>query len=566
MKALLAACSLSTVATAVEEPGLLPRPGEVEEADDPWDDWEDEPVPITPQREPFRLPPVAELFPQRAIVIPPSHFRSVDFEGYRRFSRKDLEAETAVLLEGPCGPEAMDAVAEAITRRYVEAGFINSGAVVEPDPDDPGRALVRITEGRLDDVLLRGNQHFRDAYLTSRVIGDSSATLHFPTLQQRLQTLQMHPGIERIEAELRPGLRPGESYLDLTVEDRPTHAFGIDFHNQLPPSVGAEQLDLWFQSSNLTGWGDSLDFRYGVFAGGAAEPELAGIDNLSVAYQIPVHPSDTTLTARFTHQGYTVIEEPFNELLISGQSQTWALGLRQPLRRTPGSSLWASLTLGQTHAKTELLGMPFSVAPGFVNGRIDLTTLEAGLEWNLRRERSALRVATELVLGLDALGAEAAAAADANFFLWLARFQYLHQLNPHRHTLVIRGGFQWADGALPSPRQAAVGGLGSVRGFRENELVRDIGTSLGVEYRIPCIRHGRWQLGISPFVDAGFAQDHDGQRRETLLSAGLGIHLSYDDWFRGDLYWGHPLSSRSTSGGDDLQDRGVHFRLTVAHF
>jgi hemolysin activation/secretion protein len=563
--------ALLTVATPAQEPEanpLLPEPGALPEATDPWADWEPEaaPLPLDLARPAFDLPPAASLFPARAIELPLLRIREIRFVGNRKFDSATLSNLVPWLLEEPADLEDLDAARDAITRHYIAAGFVNSGAVVDHAASKDGVLVLTITEGSLTDVEPTGNHRLRDRYLASRIQGANGESLHFPTLQKRLQVLQMNPNLSRIQAELRPGPVPGESYLDLAVEETSPWSYGLDLHNHLPPSVGSEQLDLWLQSRNLTGWSDSLDFRYGVFAGGSSDTEWSGLDSLQARYLFPLNRHDTLLELTADRQGYAVIEEPFAELGIEGESQSTGIGLRHPLLRTLEDEAWLSLSLVQKHAETELLGVPFSVSPGFVNGELDLTTLRGGIDWTRRTSSSVLFLSSRLVLGLDALGAtESLAAADSSYFLWTASGQYMKRLNRHDHTLAVRATWQWADDSLPSPEQAALGGSQTVRGYRENELVRDIGGSLGIEYRIPLLDEELWKITAVPFVDAGLGWDHDGLREDHLISAGLGFTASYRDWFRAELFWGHAFHN-APAKQDNLQDHGIHFRLSAGRF
>jgi hemolysin activation/secretion protein len=106
-----------------------------------------------------------------------------------------------------------------------------------------------------------------------------------------------------------------------------------------------------------------------------------------------------------------------------------------------------------------------------------------------------------------------------------------------------------------------------VRGYRENQIVRDQGVVASLELRIPLLpfdgRAGRFQL--APFADFGHATNRRNPTPdpENLASVGVGLL-----WALGpvdaEIYWGHPLVDVDTSG--DLQDHGVQFRVSVRVF
>ena len=533
-------------------------------------------------RKPHTLPPAATLLPP--IAEGPRVYQRIAITGNKRFSDAELLAVTAFSPEEPYDISDLAAMADAVTRHYVSHGHINSGAVCEEQ--DPGDLRVIVTEGTIAEVsvihrdanglirpaddclfcLTSTQRRLRESYLRARVAGKPGAILDFEQLQSRIQTLQMNPNIKRLQAELRPGTRPGEARVELALEETHPWAYGMDVHNHLPPSVGAEQLDAWFASRNLTGFSDTLDLRVGLFEGGTQDTKARAFDQWSARYSLPIRWDDTTLEVFGSRQAYVILEEPFNELDINGSSWTAGSGLRRPWFQRPDGSLWFGASLSRIHSETELMDMPFSISQGYVDGEVDLTQFTLRADW-LKREANRVVAATiESALGLDALGATRSnLAADSSFLILRANAQYLVKVGSKGHLLSLRAASQWADDALPSPVQWTMGGNASVRGYRENDVVRDIGTTAGMEYRIPLMENEGGTLQGILFTDAGLAADYQGDDSITLWSVGLGVAWTYKSWLRGELFLGVPILNR-TDNDTDLQDHGVHFRIGAGRF
>ena len=546
---------------------VLPEPGAIQN-NDPWADWNIAP-PLLPAPDPsagFELPPAAELLPAKAFPAATRRFRKIIFEGNRSFSSDTLAALVSWALDRPLDPVELDNVRETITRHYIQAGYINSGATL-PDQDlNSGELRIQVTEGKLTGVTLRGNRNLRDTYLKTRVLGNPSDTMDFPSLQKRLQILQGNENIGRIQAELRPGNLPGESFVDLVIEETPRWSYGMDLNNYLPPSVGSEQVELWLENRNLTGFSDTLALNYGVFSGGVDETGWSGLDNVMFQYLLPVSRYDTTLAWTMNQQGYAIIEEPFAELGITGETRSVSLGLRQPLIRTFQDELWTSLTLTRQHSETSLLGEPFSVSPGYVNGELDLAIASWGLEWTRRQERQFIVAGSLLSVGLNALDAtESDQPADSSFVRWNLNGQYLRRMNEAGHLLSLgvssnsqtihyplRNRPRWAE-SIPS---AAIGRMNwcgtwlpaSVSNTGFQSLKMDLGTSIFI-----------------PFCDGGIAWNHQDGNQDELLAVGCGVTANYRDWFRCELYYGYPLIKRPDNN-DNLQDQGIYFQLSVGKF
>lgn len=542
---------------------LLPEIGEI---DDPWDAWDTGVVPpaVAIPEPAFDPPPAAELLPPRARPAPRFRFREIQFEGNREVSADTLRGLVGWILERPVDAEDLDHARDEITRHYLAGGHINSGAIAAgPDEEDEGILLIRVIEGRLSRLDLRQRSDLRRNYLQRRLGVGRDEILHFPTLQRRLQSLQLNPNVERVTAGLRPGSEPGTGIIELSLDPSRRWFYGLDFHNQLPPSVGAEQLDAWFSTPNLSGLADLFELRYGVFAGGALEADLAPGDQVRLHYGIPVFDGDTVLSARFDRQGYAVIEEPFAELAINGETSLHELRITRALIHSAGREVKLHAALGRTSSWTELLGSRFTISPGYLDGELDLTVAALGADWVNRRADEVWRAETSLRFGLDWFGVTASGLSE--FVAWNGSLQYLRRMNEAGHVLSLRGAWQLADGPLPATEQSTLGGIGTVRGYRQNSLVRDESVNASVEWRIPAPDWHGWATEWVAFADYGIGRDAGGGSSDSRASLGVGVVFRRADWLRGEVFWGYALD-RDAASGNDLQDDGLHFRVSLGRF
>jgi hemolysin activation/secretion protein len=190
--------------------------------------------------------------------------RAYRFEGNTVFPSAELAKLTAPYANRHITAEELELARRAVSLHYVQHGYINSGAVIpDQDPAD-GTVLIRIVEGVLTETQLHGTRWLRDRHIKGQLRRWSEGPLNIPRLQEGLQILRQDPNVQQINAEVRPGTAPGESLLDLRVEDRQPFRLGLQIDNQRPPSVGSEQLWLLASDLNLTGHSDPLELRYGV--------------------------------------------------------------------------------------------------------------------------------------------------------------------------------------------------------------------------------------------------------------------------------------------------------------
>jgi hemolysin activation/secretion protein len=101
------------------------------------------------------------------------------------------------------------------------------------------------------------------------------------------------------------------------------------------------------------------------------------------------------------------------------------------------------------------------------------------------------------------------------------------------------------------------GGMYTVRGYDEYEIVADGGVLASAQYEYDLVRHGQTaeqkkatnddlrKLAPLAFFDFGRSQMEDpvpGEtENQTLYSAGLGLIFEIGNNFSGALYYGHPL-------------------------
>jgi hemolysin activation/secretion protein len=486
---------------------------------------------------------------------------------------------------------------QALTLKYVEAGYINSGAVL-PDQDLKGGVVIfQIVEGKLTGIDVKGNWWLRPWWLRNELRRSAGQPLNFNELKTGLQLLRQNPNIRQINAELQPGTRPGEAILSAEVKENQPFRFSLEVSNRRPPSVGAEIVDLHLSDLNLTGHSDPLSITWGV-AHASAETidawKYAGDENLAGSYEFPVTPWKTTLEVHASKSDAAIVEQQFAALDIRSQSTQYGATVRQPLYESLNHLLDVSLTGDWRSNKTFLLNRPFDLSPGSIEGKSQVFVLRAAQEYVNRSQQHVLALRSTFNFGLDAFDATRRAEAggsangagtatpktpDGRFFAWLGQGQFVYRLFNTDNQLVLRANAQFADHPLLSLEQFSLGGISSVRGYRENELLRDNGLFASLEIRVPIWKNKEKSpvITLAPFFDIGAGWDTVqfgrpppkvvDDRYKEIASVGLGLIVNATRHCTGQLYWGYALNPGSTvKGGDNVQDYGLHFTLSFNAF
>ena len=498
--------------------------------------------------------------------------RGYRFDGNTAFTDDELSKVTEPFTHRELTSEQIEECRRAVTLHYVNRGYVNSGAVIPDQDPENGIITIRIVEGVLSGIELHGNKWLRDRFITSRLRRWSAAPLNLNKMQEGLQLLRQNPNVRQVNAELKPGLTPGESLLDVRMEDQQPFRFGVQIDNQRPPSVGAEEISILASDLSLTGYGDVLDLRYGIANNSDDGFEWSGADNMEGSYTLPFTRYDTTLGLRGSRLATDIIEEPFTSLDISSLTTTYGATLRQPFFQTPNHEAALAVAFDYQQNKSYLLGERFNVSPGSVDGEMVVPALRFSQEWLQRGPNHVLALRSTFSFGLDVLDAtddRIHGNPDAQFFSWLGQAQYVQRLFNTQNELILRVSGQWTDEPLLPVEQIAIGGLDTVRGYRENQLVRDRGVLSSLEFRVPVLfdKTGAGIVHLAPFFDFGGGWNVGGSPNPTTIySTGLGLLLNPVKRVSAQLYWGYRLRHVDKPDDEDPQDLGLHFKVSIQAF
>jgi hemolysin activation/secretion protein len=473
-------------------------------------------------------------------------------------------------------PEQLQEIKNFITEQYVKEGYLNSGAIIPDQQVKDGVIEIKIIEGKLVRVEVTGVEWLRESYIRKRLENRPGQTLNVNHLQDKLQLLQQNPLVKRLHAELGPGIQLGEGLLKIDIEEDIPYQVQFNFNNYRAPSVGAYRGEIVGQHRNLTRFGDTVYARYGL---------TEGLKDFTFKYSLPFNRYDTSLLFQLERSDSDVIERPFSELDVESEATTYWVGLGHPLWKTPTSSLDLTLQFEKRHSKTFLLGHPFSFSPGVENGETKLSIIRFSQQWLDRSRIHVYAARSVFSLGIDALDATINddGSPDSKFFTWLGQFQVVRRLDwfekkwLKESQFLFKTNFQLADDELLPLEKLSLGGLMTVRGYRENLVTRDNGVTASVEWQIPIPKKfpiprlsknkEDGLLELTPFIDYGYSwnanDDTPTAGPKDLYSIGLGIHWYPTSYLRAELFLAHGLRDIEEPEEDDLQDQGVHFGLTL---
>jgi len=516
--------------------------------------------------EPFALPPVERrpLSPD-ATGQDGKFVEKIVFRGNTAIPTEELAAVAAPYRGRVVGAAEVEELRQALTRHYIEQGYINSGALREADAPDRTLAF-RIVEGRISSVRLRGMDSLDDAYVGDRLLRAGDGPANIDVLRERFQMLLSDPLIGRMNARLLPGEQPGEAILDIDVVRNRPYQVTAYFNNYHSPAIGSEFVGIAGSFANLTGRGDRLDLSYQD----STESTSGGWG--SIAWSVPLNFSGTSFNVQAQHIKSAVVEYPLDSLNIKSTLDIVDAGLSQIVFETLRQRFAVGVNGIYRQNSTTLLGEPFSFVPSEPDGTTKAGTLRLWQEYAYRLENQVLALRSTFSFVHDNLqtieGAPPAPHPDTNYGYWLGQAQYARQVLDNGAQVVLRGTLQTTGDRLLALDLIPVGGVYTVRGYRENQIVRDTGEVFNAEFHYPLLQEARHGVGavLFPFFDWGKGRNQ-GESGTILSSYGLGARLNW----RGvqidvSKAWRliHPAILDSLHG--TAQDRGVNFQVTCSFF
>lgn len=507
--------------------------------------------------------PEGEAKPPGTILL-----KRVLFEGNTLFPAGELEALAQPYLNRRLSGADIEELRYKVTLFYVNHGYLNSGAIVPDQQVDRGELRLKIIEGHLKEVLITDNSDawrlwpLRDSYYRDRLMGDADRPLNAQELRERYLMLLNDRLIERLNGTLLPGLHPGEAVLDLKVLRNLPYGGYLGVDNYSPPAIGSYTGRLGFWLDNLSGFGERVDFN--MSPTGGAFSYNTGID-------IPLTASGTRFAFRYTNSETVLVEAPFDVLNIQNNVISYDGQLSHPVLWDLQQKLTLGMNFGVRQNRETLDGIPID-QPGAQDGLTQVTVWRTWQDYLHQGKDFDMAFRSTFSVGLDALGATISPtpqSGDGRFFAWLGQAIGRYRFMDNGAHVSLSGAVQVTGDKLLSLEKIAVGGASTVRGYRQNYLVRDQGfyVSLEVAYPLyggePGSKHG---LFLVPFTDYGGASNQ-GEKTSYLQSIGIGAEWHYST-FSSAFYWAQRLGDYDLPKGTpyDAQDNGIYFQVNWRSF
>ncbi|SLM32120.1 putative Outer membrane protein, OMP85 family [Desulfamplus magnetovallimortis] len=526
------------------------------------------------QEKNFTLPPVAppkEKIPAGGVSFLLS---DITIEGNTVFSTEELKKEVQSFFNTSVTIADLEEIRYRLTRFYVDHGYVNSGALIKQRQKvTNGVVEYLVIEARLDEITIKGNKRLWPEYIKKRIWPDAQTPFNTLKLQEYFQMLLQDPLVERMDGKILPGPKAGDALLEIDLTRALPYEINMSIDNHSSPNLGSDTVSVNNTIRNITGFGDTLALNVGF---------TEGTQEIDAAFSLPLTPQDTMLTLSYTSSENDLITNSMKELGIRSELDSMEISLMHPLYRSLSRNFKVGLSLKKEESQT-FMSMhgddPFAFSEGDYNGKNRATVIRLIQSFQERSSEQIFALRSTFNIGVDMFDptVHSESLPDGLFLSWLGQIQYGRRLGEKAGQIILSGDLQIADDRLPSMEQFSVGGASSVRGYRENEHIGDNGYRLSLEWRIPVWEStdienknsgkGNYLLQMVPFVDYGSAWDreHFGRTKNsednTLLSTGLGLVWT-GTMFNAEIYYGYAIEDADEEADYNLQDDGIHFKVT----
>ena len=472
-------------------------------------------------------------------------------------------------------------VRSAITQFYIDAGYQTSGAYIPPQVLEDGVVQIQVLEGKVEDIRITGHKRLKPFYIRRQIQSKiKNKPLNTNQLLEALQLLQLDPLIETINAELLAGTQPGTSLLDINITEAQSKHIDINLNNGRSPTIGSFEREIQLSEGNLIGFGDGAFISYA---------NTAGSHQIGIGYDLPVNGDNGRVSVNFSQVWSEVVDPTVEneQVQFAGNSRNLSLNFRQPVIRRPNQELGLSVGLARRESETiirvatdecrDIEDFTSVSDEDIAAGRSGIciiqptkvTELLLAQDWLQRWRSSVLALRSEFGIGLDVEVQESREEEiSPQFFSWRGQGQWVKRLG--RDSLFLsRANVQISDGSLVSIEKFGLGGLDSIRGYRQDLELVDSGVFVSAEARLPIFRgFDSGVLQLVPFIDAGHGWNFRPETIDstTMAALGLGIRWEWSDRITAQFNWGVPLLAVEGQQNSGIESSQFFFSISGRPF
>lgn len=534
------------------------------------------PTPAEPDRFDSRFKPPEQprateepIVPESRDTLPPSELglikfvlKGVHLTGVKTYSKKELGQFYDHYMGKQVSLLKIYEIAGQITAKYRSDGYILSRAVVSKQKIRHGIVRIRVVEGFIDEVEIKGNHwDFTNLIKTysDRII--QSRPLQSTTLERYLLLIDDLPGV-KVQSILTPSkLNFGASKMTLITKHQIVDAF-VSMDNRGSDYNGPMQFTMGGNLNNAFGLYERTGFRFIMTLG---DNEL---QYFSAHHDQRIGPFGTRVflfgSRSNTNPGLTL-----KPLEVKGDTATISGFIQQPFIRSRGMNLYGRVGMTGRDSETQVLGLVLNT------DRVRVVNVGFTFDW-VDSFKGVSLISFDYNQGINVFNARETGSlfltridGESEFSKFYGRFLRMQQIIP-RWNLLFETVWQYSLDNLLASEEFAIGGPRFGRAYDPSEYTGENGVAAKAElqFAIPVGWKYLKNLQLYGFADYGAIWNYDPdissqQKFMDIISTGVGIRVNFTDNISGYIEGVRPIDEVVQSEG--TQNDRVFFSINARY-
>ena len=433
------------------------------------------------------------------------------------------------------------AIVDKINALYNDKGYVTCRAFLPPQTITDGTVKLLLVEGRTGSTIVNNNKYTKTKYITNRMHLAKGEIANIKQLNKDLLLFNATNSTQ-LRIMMKAGTEPGTTDYEITAYEPMRDTWTIFEDNAGSDTSGQYRTGLFFNTKSLSGNCDALSLGTVISEGTKAA---------NVMYSRSLGRSGTKMNLMYSTNAVEVVKGDYEDM-IKGHANSYAIGFTQPILVNETTRTELSLDYNRQNSKTDFMpaGTRFNIVDDSVQDfSLGFAMTNYGASHVFYQKHSYVRGYSESAPDMSAQNSQ-----NFGFYKFNAMYQKLYKAG---QMWSLRADAQWSGSeGMVSSRQFYMGGMYSVRGYKENYLGGDGGFTFSAEYAVPVINKN---TSAFTFFDYGhvYGNGQSDDQHNVLSSVGLGIRSTINQYCSASLVLGIPLQREFSA--EQVSKTRLHF-------
>ena len=433
------------------------------------------------------------------------------------------------------------AIVDKINALYNDKGYVTCRAFLPPQTITDGTVKLLLVEGRTGSTIVNNNKYTKTKYITNRMHLAKGEIANIKQLNKDLLLFNATNSTQ-LRIMMKAGTEPGTTDYEITAYEPKRDTWNIFEDNAGSDTSGQYRTGLFFNTKSLSGNCDALSLGTVISEGTKAA---------NVMYSRSLGRSGTKMNLVYSTNAVEVVKGEYEDM-IKGHANSYAIGFTQPIVVNETTRTELSLDYNRQNSKTDFMpaGTRFNIVDDSVQDfSLGFAMTNYGASHVFYQKHSYVRGYSESAPDMSAQNSQ-----NFGFYKFNAMYQKLYKAG---QMWSLRADAQWSGSeGMVSSRQFYMGGMYSVRGYKENYLGGDGGFTFSAEYAVPVINKN---TSAFTFFDYGhvYGNGQSDDQHNVLSSVGLGIRSTINQYCSASLILGIPLQREFSA--EKVSKTRLHF-------